>query len=105
MDYGLNVSWKTDVNSKQETFQVVYRRNDTGLYTFVHVCLSLLFGLFVVVDDIPTVRITSEWRMALRNLYPGACYQLKVFAISHGFLSEPHNIFQAICKFNIDNNT
>lgn len=31
LDYGLNVSWKTDVNSRQETFQVVLRRNDTGL--------------------------------------------------------------------------
>lgn len=50
-------------------------------------------------DDIPTVRITSEWRMALRNLYPGAAYQLKVFAISHGLLSEPHDYFQAVCKF------
>lgn len=36
--------------------------------------------------------------MALRNLYPGAAYQLKVFAISHGLLSEPHDYFQAICK-------
>ncbi|XP_022171232.1 tyrosine-protein phosphatase 10D isoform X2 [Myzus persicae] len=76
LDYGLNVSWKTDVNSRQETFQVVLRRNDT--------------------DDIPTVRITNEWRMALRNLYPGAAYQLKVFAISHGLLSEPHDYFQAV---------
>jgi len=36
--------------------------------------------------------------MALRNLYPGAAYQLKVFAISHGLLSEPHDYFQAVCK-------
>lgn len=35
--------------------------------------------------------------MALRNLYPGAAYQLKVFAISHGLLSEPHDYFQAVC--------
>ncbi|VVC36919.1 Hypothetical protein CINCED_3A015609 [Cinara cedri] len=76
LDYGLNVSWKTDVNSRQENFQVVLRRNDT--------------------DDIPTVRITNEWRMGLRNLYPGAAYQLKVFAISHGLLSEPHDYFQAV---------
>lgn len=31
LDYGLNVSWKTDVNSRQEIFQVVIRRNDTGM--------------------------------------------------------------------------
>ncbi|XP_050434871.1 tyrosine-protein phosphatase 10D-like isoform X2 [Adelges cooleyi] len=76
IDYGLNVSWKTDVNSRQETFQVVCRRNDT--------------------DDIPMVRITSEWRVSLRHLYPGAAYQIKVFAISHGLLSEPHDYFQAV---------
>ncbi|XP_050528950.1 tyrosine-protein phosphatase 10D-like isoform X1 [Daktulosphaira vitifoliae] len=76
IDYGLNVSWKTDVNSRQETFQVVCRRNDT--------------------DDIPMVRITSEWRVSLKHLYPGAAYQIKVFAISHGLLSEPHDYFQAV---------
>lgn len=37
--------------------------------------------------------------MALKNLYPGAAYQLKVFAISHGLLSEPHDYFQAVCEF------
>lgn len=30
LDYGLNVSWKTDVNSRQESFQVILQRNDTG---------------------------------------------------------------------------
>lgn len=44
------------------------------------------------------MRITNEWRMALKNLYPGAAYQLKVFAISHGLLSEPHDYFQAVCE-------
>jgi len=70
------------------------------------VCINLIILIihfylvvfFYSVDDIPTVRITSEWRMSLRNLYPGASYQLKVFAISHGFLSEPHDYFQAVCK-------
>jgi receptor-type tyrosine-protein phosphatase beta len=60
-----------------------------------------LFNTFFFIDDIPTVRITNEWRMALRNLYPGAAYQLKVFAISHGLLSEPHDYFQAVCKLKI----
>lgn len=64
--------------------------------------LFLTFSILIfLIDDIPTVRITNEWRMALRNLHPGAAYQLKVFAISHGLLSEPHDYFQAVCKFRI----
>lgn len=50
------------------------------------------------IADIPIVRITNEWRMSLKNLYPGAAYVLKVFAISYGLLSESHDYFQAICK-------
>lgn len=37
--------------------------------------------------------------MYLRNLFPGAAYQIKVFAISHGQLSDPHDYFQAVCMF------
>jgi len=66
----------------------------------LNLVLTCSFLIFLL-DDIPTVRITNEWRMALRNLYPGAAYQLKVFAISHGLLSEPHDYFQAVCKFRI----
>lgn len=54
--------------------------------------------MFIYIDDIPTVRITNEWHMALKNLFPGAAYQIKIFAISHGLLSDPHDYFQAVCK-------
>lgn len=29
-EFGLNVSWKSDVNSRQDKFEVVIRRIDTG---------------------------------------------------------------------------
>lgn len=28
---GLNISWKSDVNSRQEKYEVTYIRNDTGI--------------------------------------------------------------------------
>ncbi|XP_046394393.1 tyrosine-protein phosphatase 10D isoform X1 [Ischnura elegans] len=72
---GLNISWKSDVNSRQEKFEVIYRRNDTGE---------------------AVTNITKDSLLILKNLYPGAGYDVKVFAISHGLRSEPHDYFQAV---------
>lgn len=69
--------------------------------TYIHIIHKSEPAGFFFADDIPTVRITSEYRMALKNLYPGGSYQLKVFAISHGLLSEPHDYFQAVCKYSL----
>ncbi|KAL1116196.1 hypothetical protein AAG570_005691, partial [Ranatra chinensis] len=71
IEYGLNISWKSDVNSRQEKFEVVYQRNDTSS------------------EAITTG--TTEPHLLLDNLYPGATYQIKVYAISHGLYSEPHD--------------
>jgi receptor-type tyrosine-protein phosphatase beta len=75
---GLNISWKSDVDSRQEKYEVMYIRNDTG--------------------DLKTV-LTIESRLIFKNLYPGAGYEVKVFAVSNGLRSEPHSKFQAVCKF------
>ncbi|XP_035899329.1 tyrosine-protein phosphatase 10D isoform X4 [Anopheles stephensi] len=72
---GLNISWKSDVNSKQDKYEVTYTRNDT--------------------NDGKTV-LTTESRLVFTNLYPGAGYEVKVFAVSHGLRSEPHSYFQAV---------
>uniref|UniRef100_W4VRK2 protein-tyrosine-phosphatase n=1 Tax=Corethrella appendiculata TaxID=1370023 RepID=W4VRK2_9DIPT len=72
---GLNISWKSDVNSRQEKYEVMYTRNDT--------------------NDGKTV-LTTESRLVFTNLYPGAGYEIKVFAVSHGLRSEPHSYFQAV---------
>lgn len=73
---GLNISWKSDVNSKQDEYEVTYSRNDTG-------------------NVVKT--ITSESRLSLTGLEAGAGYHLQVVAISHGLRSEPHINFQAVC--------
>ena len=72
---GLNISWKSDVTSKQEKYVVIYVRNDTG---------------------VPTSIETREPRVTLTDLYPGAGYEIKVYALSHGLLSEPHISFTAV---------
>ncbi|XP_014486933.1 PREDICTED: tyrosine-protein phosphatase 10D isoform X6 [Dinoponera quadriceps] len=75
IEKGLNISWKSDVNSKQEKFEVTHNRNDTG-------------------ESATT--LTTESHIVLEDLYPGAAYEVKVFAISHGLRSEPHDYLQAV---------
>ncbi|RZF35702.1 hypothetical protein LSTR_LSTR009570 [Laodelphax striatellus] len=77
IENGLNISWKSDVNSRQDKFEVVHNRNDTGRPEAV-------------------TTMTTDYKLTLTNLYPGAGYQIKVFAISHGLRSEPHDYFQAV---------
>ena len=57
LERGLNISWKSDVTSKQEKYVVVYVRNDTGR---------------------PTNIETIKPKIKLENLYPGAGYEIKV---------------------------
>lgn len=73
---GLNISWKSDVNSRQDKYEVRYRRNDT--------------------NNIEKVTTTTDSRLVIRNLFPGAVYEVKVFALSHDLPSDPHEYFQAV---------
>ncbi|XP_018572478.1 tyrosine-protein phosphatase 10D [Anoplophora glabripennis] len=72
---GLNISWKSDVNSKQDKYEVQWIRNDT---------------------DEKSIRTTYDSKIILKHLYPGGGYLVKVFAISHGLKSEPHEYFQPV---------
>lgn len=74
---GLNISWKSDVNSRQDKYEIHWIRNDTQ-------------------DKSQETTIDSH--IVLHNLYPGAGYIVKVFAISHSLPSEPHEYFQPVCK-------
>lgn len=78
IERGLNISWKSDVNSRQEKFEVTYNRKDIG-------------------ESVTTSTTASH--IDVKDLYPGAGYEVKVVAISHGLKSEPHAHFQAVCKF------
>lgn len=55
---GLNISWRTDVNSKQDKYLVVYTRNDTKQAVNIE---------------------TTEKVAKLRELYPGAEYKIQVW--------------------------
>ena len=72
---GLDISWRTDVTSKQDRYVVVYTRNDTG--------------------EVGQQQ-TTDRGFSISDLYPGAGYQIQVFAVSHGLQSEPHTSFQAV---------
>ncbi|XP_076324345.1 tyrosine-protein phosphatase 10D-like isoform X1 [Tachypleus tridentatus] len=72
---GYNISWKSDVTSHQDAYLVVFIRNDTG-----H-----------VEEEI----INNHW-LVLNNLYPGAIYEIKVYALSYGLKSKPHSYFQTV---------
>ncbi|XP_072759919.1 tyrosine-protein phosphatase 10D-like [Anoplolepis gracilipes] len=75
IEKGLKISWKTDVNSKQEKYEVIHKRDDTGKSANVTL---------------------TESHIVLRDLYPGALYKIKIFALSHGFRSEPRVSVQAV---------
>lgn len=72
---GLNISWKSDVNSRQDLYEIMLLRSDGGALQNI---------------------TTRENRQIIKGLFPGAQYNIKVFAVSHGLKSEPHTYFQAV---------
>lgn len=77
VELGWNISWKSDVTSRQDSYTVVWLRNDTGKV------LS---------------NTTKENWLLINNLFSGASYEIKVYAISYGLESEPHSYFQTVGK-------
>lgn len=71
----LNVSWKSDVTSRQDSYRVVWIRNDTK------------------VKEEATTK--NNW-LLLESLFPGAGYEIKVYALSYGLVSEPHSYYQTV---------
>ena len=63
------------MTSKQEKYIVTYVRNDTGQHININ---------------------TTQTKVTLSNLYPGAGYVIQIAALSHGLLSEPHESFTAV---------
>ena len=54
---GLDISWRTDVTSKQERYVVSYTRNDTGAVS---------------------TQTTTDRGFSIEGLYPGAGYRVQV---------------------------
>ncbi|XP_064538803.1 tyrosine-protein phosphatase 10D isoform X1 [Drosophila montana] len=72
---GLNISWRSDVNSQQDRYEVHYQRNGT--------------------NEERTIS-TNRTNLVIKYLHPGSGYEIKVYAISHDMRSEPHAYFQAV---------
>ncbi|KAF7989188.1 hypothetical protein HCN44_007718 [Aphidius gifuensis] len=62
-----DISWKTDVNLRQQKFQIILIRNNTNTV------LS---------------KSTIERKLIIPNIYPGACYEIIIFSISYGINSK-----------------
>lgn len=71
----LNISWKWDVTSKQDSYKIIWIRNDT--------------------KEKKERVVRLNWAI-LEDLYPGAIYEISVYAISNGLFSDPHSYFQTI---------
>ncbi|KAG9509621.1 Tyrosine-protein phosphatase 10D, partial [Fragariocoptes setiger] len=74
-DRALNVTWKWDVTSRQDSYKIGYIRNDTRQRK---------------------ESVTRENYYVLDNLFPGATYHINVSAISYGLISEPYSYFQTV---------
>ncbi|XP_055949262.1 tyrosine-protein phosphatase 10D-like [Argiope bruennichi] len=72
---GWNLTWKSDVTSRQDQYSIMYIRNDTRY--------------------LQEKIIGRNW-LVLEDLFPGAGYEIKVYAISFNLWSEPHSYFQTI---------
>ena len=75
---GLDISWSTDVTSKQEKYLVVYTRNDTKQSVNIE---------------------TTEKEAKLRELYPGAEYKIQVMAGSENISSDKNFYVPKIFRF------
>lgn len=71
----LNVSWRWDVTSKQDSYKINLSRNDTRQRKEF---------------------VTKENYYILENLYPGATYNINVSAISYNLISDPYSYYQTV---------
>lgn len=71
----LNISWRWDVTSKQDSYKINLSRNDTRQRKEF---------------------VTRENFYILGNLYPGATYNINVSAISYNLISDPYSFHQTI---------
>lgn len=63
-----------------------------------HYLFIFKLRVFIYFSGERITTLTTDSRLVLDNLYPGAGYEVEVFAVSHGLRSEPHDYFQAVCK-------
>ncbi|XP_037297538.1 tyrosine-protein phosphatase 10D [Manduca sexta] len=71
----LHLAWRSDVTSRQDGYQLRYRRRGDAEYRTLE---------------------TQDTNATLSDLFPGAVYEVQVAAVSHGLLSERHTLFKPV---------
>ncbi|XP_047545411.1 tyrosine-protein phosphatase 10D-like isoform X4 [Vanessa atalanta] len=72
----LLLAWSSDVNSRQDRYELRYRRRD---------------------GDAPyATLVTADTNATLEDLHPGAVYEIQLVAISHGLRSERHTVLKPV---------
>lgn len=72
-----NITWKSDVTSRQDEFKVTYIRKDQPMKSRME------------------KKTKHNW-IVLEDLYPGATYSINVSSLSYGLSSEPHAYIQTV---------
>ena len=75
---GLDISWRTDVTSKQERYVVSYTRNDTGAVS---------------------TQTTTDRGFSIEGLYPGAGYRVQVGIYPSNIITSTSNPFLCAADF------
>ena len=98
----LNISWKSDVTSRQEEFEVIAYRSD-GLGSTYRSAFNKTVSnnateteSAIDLDGQPLKRITRQHWLLLDGLTAGAVYTVNVTALSYGLRSEPHSVVQSV---------
>lgn len=73
----LRLTWRSDVNSRQDSYRLRYRRLGADRYQTV---------------------TTRDTAYTLADLFPGAVYEIQIAALSHDLLSEPQTLFKPVSE-------
>ncbi|CAH0628548.1 unnamed protein product [Chrysodeixis includens] len=73
----LRLAWRSDVNSRQDAYELRYRRRGEPA------------------DNYRTLK-TTDTSATLEDLFPGAVYEIQVAAVSYGLRSERHTLLKPV---------
>lgn len=73
----MRLTWRSDVNSRQDSYELRYRRHDDKQEQFL------------------TLE-TADTMVTLKGLFPGAVYEIELAAVSYGLLSDRHKLLKPV---------
>ncbi|XP_046978913.1 tyrosine-protein phosphatase 10D-like isoform X1 [Vanessa cardui] len=98
----LLLAWSSDVNSRQDRYELRYRRRDADApYATVRPARpppAAATGPRTAPSDrrLCPQLVTADTNATLEDLYPGAVYEIQLVAISHGLRSERHTVLKPV---------